>query len=303
MKKLIILLFVALGINTLVVFAEPIISQSDTIPFTIKGSRIYFLGLINKKHEVEIQFDLGAGGSCVNKNSSDKLQLSFDGETMLSNTQGVNKARTSSNNKLVLGNMKWENVGIVEVGNMQPHEDIIIGNSLFRDKVLEIDYDNRIMIVHDQLPEKAKLFNKHKVLYEQHRPKFKVDFIHNGEKFSHWFFFDTGREGTMVIGEDFTQIADNWEKLKELTMLNERKIVHLDVIISSYEFKDVVTNATDPAKPTGRPTLLGNQVLSQFNVILDNLNSYLYLKPNSRIGSPYSHYSKYEEEMAKISKK
>jgi hypothetical protein len=265
----------------------------QTIPFTLIGSRIYLQGYLNGQKEVTIQFDLGAGSSCVNKLSSKKLQLSFNRNATLNNSQGTNEARVSSGNELVIGDLTWSGLPLIEVGNMQPHEDLIIGNGLFRDKIVEIDYDKKVLIVHNQLPTYVKDYKKQPVFYEQDRPKFKADFVHDGKKYSFWFLFDTGRDGTMLIGEDFTGIDSNWSKLKELQIINGRKIVRLDALIAGKKFKDIVTNAANPLKPTGRPTLFGNVLLSHFNAILDNRLGYIYLKSNSRSNEPYADYQTY----------
>jgi hypothetical protein len=272
---------------------------SQHIPFTLIGSRIYFRGHLNSQKEVTVQFDLGAGASCVSKGATEKLQLSFDGKAMVDNSQGVNEARVSGGNRLMLGDFTWSGVPLIEVGNMKPHEDLIIGNGLFRNNIIEIDYDRKLLIVHDQLPAYLRDFKKQAVFYEQDRPKIKADIIQNGKKYSFWFLFDTGRDGTMLIGEDFTSQFKNWENLKELQVLNGRKIVRLDAIIAEIEFKDIVTNAADPSNPQGRPTLFGNQLLNHFNVILDNRKGEIYLKPNKRKDEPYSDYESYLKQMSK----
>jgi hypothetical protein len=271
----------------------------DTIPFTLIGSRIYIQGLLNEKDNVNIQVDLGAGGyGCgVNKMSSPKLNLLFNTTVIVNNTQGIHEARKSTNNKLTIGHLKFNRISLAEVGNMQPYEDLLIGNGLFLDKVIEIDYDKKVLIVQEQLPDYAKNFTKQPVFYEQNRPKFKASFVQNGKKYSFWFLFDTGRDGTMQIGQDFTGQGENWKNLKELMILNDgRKIVRLDATIAGIEFKDIVTNAADPSKPVARRTgtKFGNEILNHFNVILDNLNGFLYLKPNSRTNEPYCNYQNYK---------
>lgn len=281
------------------IYLELTESHSKVIPFTLVGSRIYFNGNVNGQQNVNIQFDLGAGASCVSKLASEKLQLAFDGKTMVDNSQGVNETRVSSGNELVLGDFTWKGVPLIEVGNMKPHEDIIVGNSLFRDKIIEIDYEKMQLTVHDRLPAYAKDFKKQEVFYEQDRPKFKAGFVQNGKKYSFWCLFDTGREGTMLIGEDFTSQGKNWENLKELQIINGKKIVRLNATIAGIEFKDIVTNAADPANPQGRPTLFGNQVLNHFNMILDNKNGFIYLKPNGRKNEPFSDYEGYLKQLAK----
>jgi hypothetical protein len=93
------------------------------------------------------------------------------------------------------------------------------------------------------------------------------------------------------------------QELLPLTIINSRKIVRLDAAIAGTRFMDIVTNAADPEKPGGRPSLFGNQILSHFNVILDNINGFIYLKSNSRTKEPYSSYDDYLKEMEKMKKK
>jgi len=45
--------------------------------------------------------------------------------------------------------------------------------------------------------------------------------------------------------------------------------------------------------PVIRATLLGNHILSHFNVIPDNPSGRIFLKPNSRVGELYSDYESY----------
>jgi hypothetical protein len=274
----------------------------ESIPFSMKGSRIYFKGKLNGKL-LNIQLDLGAGTNVVNKLVSDTLGLTFSQSTLVSNTEGVNEQRTSINNELKLGDLSWSGISVTEVGNMQPYEDMIIGNGLFRDKIIELDYDSKNFTIHDKLPSKAKTYSKQPVYYEQNRPKFEAEFVHNGKKFDFWFLFDTGRDGTMLIGENFTALNNNWIELNPLMTIKGRKIVCLDAIIAGQKFSDIVTNAADPSNPQGRPTLFGNQILSHFNIILDNRSGIIYLKANSRTNEPYSDYKGYLEEVSKMQKK
>lgn len=280
---------------------EPAVRQAqsntnhpDTIPFALKGARVYLQGILNGIYPVAIQFDLGAGGTVVNKMASGKLSLNFTTKTTITNTQGTQDARTSQGNSLTMGNFKWNDLPFTEVGNMTAEEDIIIGNGLFRDKVIELDYDRKLMIVSDKLTARAKEYQVQPVIYEQNRPKFQATIYQNNQSFSFWFLFDTGRDGAMVIGRDFTSMADNWNKLQPLTTLPDgRKIIRLDALIGGQRIKDIVTNAVAPGSAESRPTLFGNQVLNHFNMILDNRTGLLYLKPNSRVNEHYANYDDY----------
>lgn len=181
---------------------------------------------------------------------------------------------------------------------MDDFEDLIIGNGLFRDKIIGIDYDKREFTIYEQLPSDAKTYKKMPVYYVQHRPMFEAEIVHNNKKYSAWFLFDTGRDGSMQIGNDFTAVENNWNELQALTMVNGRKIIRLDARIAGVGFRDIVTNASNPAVPNAKASLFGNQVLKHFNVILDNRTGTLYLKPNSLSNEPYFNYESYLKQMS-----
>lgn len=274
-------------------------TSPDTIPFTLIGSRVHIPGRLNGEHPVTIQFDTGAGGTVVNKMVADKLGLRFDSKTVVTNSQGTNVARNSLGNTLNIGSMQWQNLPVTEVGNMDAGEDIIVGTYLFRDKVIDLDYDRKLMIISDKLPKKAKSYSAQPYKYHG-GGNFKATIRHNNQSFTYWFGFDTGRDGTMRIGQDFTRQNDNWNKLQPLMILPDgRKIIRLDATIAGVEFKDIVTNAADPNNPARRGTLFGSEILNHFNIILDNRKGMLYLKPNNRVNEPYSNYSNYLDEVPK----
>lgn len=268
----------------------------DTIPFTLTGSRLYLKGTLNGKDTVNIQFDTGANASCVSKTSSERLDLVFGATTMLSNSQGVNQVRRSLNNTLNIGYLNFKGVSLLETGNMQPGEDLIIGYHMLRHKIIEIDYDKQLFIVHDRLPANTKGFMKQPLI---NKLSLKTRIIQNGKKYTFYVGMDTGRDGTMRLGEEFTGQPGVWDNLKELTVINGRKIIRLDATVAGVTFKDIVTNAANPNLPAVRATgtYFGNAILNHFNWIIDNLNGFIYLKPNSRIHEPYSDYRSYESEM------
>jgi len=267
------------------------------IPFKLLNSKIFFEGQINDKN-VLLQFDLGAGTSVVNKKSSDKIGLEFSSYKMVSNTHGVNKERTSLDNQLTISDLQWNGIPLTEVGNMDDFEDIIIGNGFFRDKIIGIDYDKNEFTIYDELPKQAKDYKKMPVYYVQNRPMFKADIFHNNKRYQAWFLFDTGRNGSMLIGNDFTGLENNWADLQPLTVVNGRKIIRLDALIAGVGFKDIVTNASNPAIPNNKASLFGNQILKHFNVILDNKTGTLYLKANSLCNEPYFNYDSYLKQMS-----
>jgi hypothetical protein len=195
-----------------------------------------------------------------------------------------------------MGNLKWENVGIIQVRNMQSGEDVIVGNTLFEKKVLEIDYDRKVVLVRDQLDAPPPGYTSHEIILEQHSPKIQATITVGGKSYSDWFSFDTGRDGTMVIRDKFTRTYELWDKYKSLFPIGGgKKIVVLDeVALGGLSFKEIVTNAEHPSRNTDRGSILGNELLNHFNVILDNPNGLIYLKPNALPNKTYSNYAEFK---------
>ena len=267
----------------------------DVIPFTLRGSRIYFEGIVNGNKGVAIQFDLGAGANCVNLHSVARAGVTFDGKITVTNTDGTHEEPRSSKNTLVIGDLKWQQVPLVQVRNMRRDEDLIVGNTLFEKKVVEIDYDRKVLLVRDRLDRPPSGHTGHDMILDQHRPKIQAAVTVAGKTVSDWFLFDTGRDGTMAIGDEFTREHDLWDKYKAVLALGKKKVVVLqEVKLGRLTFRDVVTNAVDPSRQTGRQSLLGNELLNHFNVILDNPNGTIYLKPNSLAGKTYSTYAAFK---------
>ena len=276
---------------------KPEAKDADTIPFFMQGSRIYFKGSLNGKKDFNLQFDLGAGVTVINENSVKKAGLKFDATTSIANTSGVSNAPTSSKNTIQIARLQWRGIPIVQVDNMQSNEDLVIGNQFFEKKVVEIDYDKKIIVLTDSLASPPKGYSTHPLLYYQHRPRMLVN-VKVGEKYYPFhFLFDTGRDGTMLIGEDFTAEYGLWEKYRSIFSIGSKKIVVIpEVKIGDRSFSDILTNANDPARPTGKQSLLGNQVLNQFNVILDNPNAVMYLRPNSNQNENYATYAQFKRQ-------
>jgi hypothetical protein len=272
---------------------------ADTIPFFMRDSRIYFKGKLNGRLPFDIMFDLGAGITCLNIKSVPNAGVKFDGKISVRNTSGTNDEPMSSTNTLEIAGLKWNKVPLVQVRNLDKTDDMIIGNSLFRDKVIEIDYDHKIMIITDSLLEKPAGYSAHDISFDQHRPLFEMDVKVGQRYYPFHFLFDTGRDGTMLIGEDFTGRYGLWDQFHSIMTFGSKKIVVIpEVRIGSRTFRNILTNANDPGHPNGKQSLMGNEVLNQFNLILDNRQGIIYLKPNTLQNENYATYGEFKVQAA-----
>jgi hypothetical protein len=266
--------------------------QSDTIPFTLIKDRIYLEGKVNNSKTVKIQYDLGASTSNINHNSLDKIPVELDGTTTLFNSDGIHSALTSGNNSIVIGNCKWENQFLVSTKNMKRWEDMIVGNSLFLDKIVEVDYDKNLFIVHDQMPVITSGYQRLEMLLDNGiRPMIKATISTEQHVFSDWYVFDTGSSANGFIAKSTTSKPEIYRAITKIMGFGDKCIGIIPAItIGDQTFKNLVMTVEKPASNASgwHKNNLGNAVLNHYNVIIDNQNGDLYLRANGRTHLPLS---------------
>ena len=255
---------------------------NDSIPFTLRDNRIYFEGAINSSETLSIQFDLGAGMSNINAKSSYKVKMDFDSSVFLINSQGRNKARLSSVNTITIGKLSFLQEAFIETKNMAKWEDAIVGNSLFLDKYLEIDYNNQLLIIHDSMPPLDSSWIKLDMLLDGGvRPMISAVLELDGAKYTDWYIFDTGNSGNGIISNELTARYGIYDKFNKIIGFAGRKIASIPKItIAGYSFENGTIVLEKPGANLLEKSVLGNKMLSRLNVVFDNRQGYLYLKPN-----------------------
>ena len=165
----------------------------DTIPFVLgDNDKIYLKGILNGSQPLDIQFDLGAGGTVLKKSAVEKVTLVFDKTITLRNSDGIQQVPFASKNLLQIGNLVWESVGIAIANNMTNKEDLVVGNSLFKNKIIEIDYDKKILVVHDTLPNIDTSYSQHNIILDGSTvPFIEGSLTFGGKTQKGWMMFDT----------------------------------------------------------------------------------------------------------------
>lgn len=256
----------------------------DTIPFTIgNNSKIYFKGSINNSAPLDIQFDLGAGGCIIKKSSVKKVNMSFDASVTLTNSDGTNQVPLSSSNTLQIAGLRWDSLGFAVADNMTHREDLLVGNSLFLDKIVEIDYDKKIMIIHDSLPAHGPGYSRHDIILDGVVPFLQGSVSIGSKKRTGWFMFDTGAYTSILSTDDVSVTHKMYMELRKMLGLS---ISSPQITIGEHAFSGF--NYTAQKINDGHLGLLGNDLLKRFNVILDNRSGYIYLKPNSLVNESYA---------------
>ncbi|GAB3512993.1 hypothetical protein [Emticicia fontis] len=260
--------------------------QHDTIPFVLTDyNNIKFKAVLNRRDSLDLKFDSGTTG----------LLLTHDAIKEKTHNLDPDKAE----NHLQIGSLNWSNLEVFPVAISGQGTDGRFGWDLFDGKVVEIDYDKNLMIVHTRMPELGKGYSKFPIEYTH------TLFCINGElqikdqKFKNRFLFDNGYQRTIMM-DTLLMHEQNYPKdlevIKKVVMKNgQGKEIPVYTVnnerlnLGKNILYDIPVQLLATANPARFKThIMGNEVLKRFNTILDFQKNYVYLKPNSLFNMPYT---------------
>jgi len=198
---------------------------------------------------------------------------------------------------LEIETLKWEGLEIYPVQNSGQGTDGRFGWDLFKNKVLSIDYDKNLLIVHNELPD-VKNFTKSQL--EKVETLFCLNgFISiNNKNYNSRFLFDTGYQRALLL-DSIILYEQSFPKDLNVIKTNQLRNGAGDIFITKVveipsltfdgqtitKFPTQILNRENPA---GFKThILGNELLKRYNTILDFRNQTIYLKKNELFELPY----------------
>jgi hypothetical protein len=279
---------IAFTLVSTTIFAQK--TMSDSIPFTINEHNTIFVKAIF--------------------NETDTLNLNFDtGTTELILTNDVMKNKLKSAPKLydTFYNLKIGNTSYktkVYDAELTGHgTDGRFGWDFFKGKIVELNYDQNLMIIHSVLPAnvaKSRKFTKLKMKFFKDLLLVESEIKQDGVSNKDLFLFDTGYQRTAMLDDDLLKKgnfpAEKMDVIKKVIMHgaqgNEIPVItsNLKVLkIGKFKLKNVPIQLLTTNKPLRDKNIhiLGNEVLKRFNIMLDFQDNVVYLKPNHLFDEKY----------------
>jgi hypothetical protein len=272
----------------------------DTIPITIKHGKPHLQGSINGSQTLDLMFDTGADTNVLFPSGAEKgAQLRFDGTVNNVGTGGATLRQTSSDNRLEIAGLRWVHEPVMFIEKQADAADGIIGYRVFEDKVVEIDYDRMVMLIHDALPAHAAGFVRIAMPFSGSLTAVEATLVNNGASAAGLFILDTGGNGTLMVNEAFVAahgLSGTMEKLGTSTSrgvgsgtVRSDVVMLPELVLAGFTLPNVpidlqVSPATSSPSPGGA---LCMDVLKRFNIILDYRQSETYLKPNTLFATPF----------------
>jgi hypothetical protein len=291
MKQALLVVLTLLSFNA---SAQKIL-MSDTVAFKMNGqNNIYVKAVFNSIDTLNLNFDTGT------------TELVLINSVLKSKIKSAPKLYNTSYN-LKIGNTNYQTK--VYDAELTAHEtDGRFGWDLFKNKIVELNYDKNIMVIHSEVPKSMTKDNK----YTKLNIEFFKDLLlitssikQNGVVNKDLFLFDSGYQRTAMLDDDLLKQGkfptDKMAFIKKVIMKgaqgNEIPVItsNLQVLkIGKYKLKNVPVQQLTTRKPLKNKNIhiLGNDVLKRFNTFLDLQNNIVYLKPNHLYKAAFSDQKK-----------
>ena len=277
------------------------IITNDTIPFVLgTDDYIHIKGTVNNAITLDFIFDTGAGCVLLTEKGIKKATVKLDGLTDNLGSTGFSIEKTSSSNHLQLSSLQWKNLPLEYIdykGSL--NADGIVGFNIFEDKVVEINYDSHLMIIHSKLPGNIIEYTASNLKHNINGSFIQASLNNGIKECTGWFLFDTGGGLTVAVGGDFSKANNLYGSMKKLagskTSGTGSNILsgEIDLLpqlkISGYIFPEVpVVLQSSEVNFFDNAGIIGMSVLKRFNTIIDYPNQTVYLKPNSMIKTSFN---------------
>jgi|TARA_B110000238_G_C16077229_1_gene417710 hypothetical protein len=304
MKKIILLFALIISINSNAQIAE--------IPFELKNGLILLDININDNTEANtFVFDTGATSDLLDSTTANKLGLEANYKQDVSGAGGTKSYDIILNQKYKLQNkIEINNTHLVLTDltklkeRLERNFDGIIGYSLLKKYITKIDYENQKIFLYNKI-ENVDTEGYKTINFEFENgipiPQFDISItMRNGETYTDKILFDSGAGLTLLINTPFSEIHKLSEKAGK-SLISKSENLHGESIsediaiqsmnLSGYELNDLVVSiAHDKNGASSYENylgILGAEVISRFNIVLDYSSSTLYLKPNNSFSKSF----------------
>lgn len=256
------------------------------IPFRLTSyNNIIVKTLVNDKDSLDLMFQIAMQGAAISPMRVHKVEnISFD------------KEEYSPSNKVQIGGQVWDNIAF-ENNQMSGYEsDGKIGMSLFKDKVLEINYDQSEFLVYDGLPT-VEGYTAIPILYRNGVMFIDVTSLIGGKGYTHKFYLQSGYSGVILYDDNFAEVNKLSEQLvtiseKELKNAQGKSVITKNAVIGQLEvggmpLKEVSVGYFEGELKNQPLSVFGADMLKRFNWIISADRAVAWVKPSKYFSSPY----------------
>jgi uncharacterized protein YegJ (DUF2314 family) len=275
------------------------------IPFTLTdANNISIRAVLNDEEPVQLMFHTAVDAISLTKDAVEKLKTVKVGKSIdVESWGGRAAAGASTGNRLKIAELEWKDQTIFVDEFSGPETDGKFGPHLFADKVIEINFDNRELVIHPTLPEfvsaaaAASTYRRLDFSLDHGSMYVAGELTVGDQKLTNQFMLHTGFGGTALLDDEFVQKNQLGDRLKTISERElkdafgnvlKTKMVQLGTLdFGGIQFENVPVEIFDGALGKQKISVLGGSLIKRFNLVIDSQNHHLYLQPNKLFGLPY----------------
>lgn len=256
--------------------------------------------IVNKTDTVNLMFHTAAGSMTLTEAAIKKLKSLHFKETadsVKSWGSQSNASRFSVDNSIQIGDLTWEKVPIWENANSGQYTDGKFGIDLFKGRIIEIDFDKSIILLHTILPKKTKKYEKIKLTVKDELMFIEADCSIRDSSFRNAFLIHSGYAGAILFDDKFAndnKLNDRLQIIGEKTLkdsygnvVKTRQAILPVLKIQSKSLVNLPVGFFEGSIGRQKMSILGGDVLKRFNLVLDAKREYIYLKASKWINADY----------------
>ena len=273
------------------------------IPFTLTdANNISIRAVLNDKEPVQLMFHTAVDSISLTKDAVGKLKtLKVDQSIDIESWGGRAAAGVSTGNRLQIAELAWKDQTIFVDELSGPETDGKFGPHLFAGKVIEINFDNRELVVHPSLPEfvSAEASTYRRLDFSlDHGSIFVAGELSVGDqRLGNQFMLHTGFGGTVLLDDEFVQKHKLVDRLKSISerelkdafgnVLKTKKVQLGTLDFGGIQFENVTAEIFAGALGKQKVSVIGGGLIKRFNLVIDSQNKHLYLQPNKLFDLPF----------------
>jgi len=265
------------------------------IPFELTAfNNISVSAVLNGRDTVHIMFHTAENSVTLTEDADMKLKtIHFNGEVDSVKSWGGqdNTSRFSEHNVLQIGGMEWPDITVWEDKNSGKTLDGKFGPNLFKNKVVEIDFDKKIITISDSLPDNIKKYEKMKLIFQKGDMYIAGNCVTSTNTYNNKFLVHSGYSGALLLDDDFVnnnKLSDQLETIGEKDLkdsygniVKTKKTILPEFRLGDVALRDVPAGFFEGAIGRQKKSIIGMDILKRFNIIFDAQRDYIYLKPNT----------------------
>ena len=279
-------------------------SNSLKIPLELDGNMIMMRVSVNKSRPLKFIFDTGASASAVSPEIAAELGLKSKGGVKGTATGGPITASIIEGVTFDVQGVEVSNQMIVAISfGATPcfQFDGIIGFDFINQFVVEIDYENKLMNLHDPLSfHYTHLGKRVALMLEDRTPLVETQVtLANLEPVIARMLVDTGGDGTVRLNSPFVAkhkmlsgklktIPDRGVGIggEEARVLGRAKSVKVGQLVFANPIISF-SSATEGSGDDENDGVVGGEILRRFKAILNYSRKEMILEPNKHLAEPY----------------